>query len=263
MLVYAVNGSVGYPAQVSTLPFMTAEQLQDAGAGQPVGLGDVMSRVARQLQEQHGDVEATLQVIATVAAATVPGADECGVTYVVGRKELEPRASTGDLPRDVDSLQDELHQGPCLDAVWDHRVVRVDDVAADERWPLFGRRARELGVGSMMCFQLFVEGDNLGALNLYSREPHAFDDESLDIGLMFAGHAAVALAGAEHEEHLRGGLAHRDVIGQAKGILMERHKLTADQAFGVLVRTSSLTNSKLRDIADELTSTGQLPPTPR
>lgn len=242
---------------------MTADEPEQTGDHQPTGLGDVMSNVARQLQQQHSDVDATLQVITTVAAATVPGVDECGITYVVGRQQLEARAWTSDLPKAVDALQNRLQEGPCLDAVWENRVVRVDDLATETRWPRFAREATELGVGSMLCCQLFVDGDNLGALNLYGREAGAFDDESQDVGLMFAGHAAVALAGAEHEEHLRGGMAHRDLIGQAKGILMERHKVTADQAFGVLVHTSSLTNRKLRDIADELTTTGQLPPTHR
>ena len=241
---------------------MTAEQQHAAGQAPPEeSLGDVMSRVARHLQEDHGDVEATLREIARAAIGTVPGADECGITYVIGRAKVEPRAWTSALPREVDRLQEQLHEGPCLDAVWENRVVRVDDVGSDERWPQFAREAPKLGVGSMVCFQLFVEGDNLGAMNLYGREPGAFDDESREVGLMFSGHAAVALAGAEHEENLRGGMAHRDVIGQAKGILMERHRLTADQAFAVLIRTSSLTNRKLRSIADELATTGQLPAT--
>src|SRR4051812_44332654 len=180
------------------------------------GLGDVMSRVARHLQEVHGDVEATLDAIATSAARTIPHADECGITYVIGRRNVEARASTGDLPRDVDALQDRLKEGPCLDAVRNEAVVQVDDVRSDQRWPAFAREAAGMGVGSMMCFRLFVEGDNLGALNLYAREPRAFDDESQDVGLIFAGHAAVALAGAEHEAHLRHGMDSRDVIGQAK-----------------------------------------------
>ncbi len=107
---------------------------------------------------------------------------------------MQSRAWTSDLPRSVDALQEELGQGPCLDAVWEHPVVRVDDVRSDERWPQFSGRAAELGAGSMMCFQLSVEGDVLGALNLYSRTAGAFDDDSREIGLMFASHAAVALA---------------------------------------------------------------------
>jgi len=222
-------------------------------------LGEVMSRVARQLQEEHGDVEATLQSITAAAVAAVPGAAECGISYVTGRRKVEPRAWTSELPKAIDGLQDELGEGPCLDAVWDEQVVRVDDVRTEQRWPRFAARAADLGAGSLMCFQLFVEGDNLGALNLYAREAGAFDEDSQEVGLMFAAHAAVALAGAEHEQNLHAGMHNRDVIGQAKGILMERHKITADQAFGVLARTSSLTNRKLNDIADELTSTGQLP----
>jgi GAF domain-containing protein len=223
------------------------------------GLGDVMSRVARHLQEEHGDVEGTLQAITAAALGTVPHADECGISYVIERKQIEPRAWTSDLPRAVDSLQERLGQGPCMDAVWEQQLVRVDDVGADDRWPEFGTRAAELGVGSMMCFQLFVTSDQLGALNMYSRTRGAFDDESQDIGLLFASHAAVALAGAEHEANLRTGMNSRDVIGQAKGVLMERHKLTADQSFAVLARVSQELNRRLVDVARELTDTGALP----
>ncbi len=114
----------------------------------------------------------------------------------------------------------------------------------------------------MLCYQLFVEGGQLGGLNLYARTPGAFDDESQEIGLMLASHAAVALAGAEHEEDLRIGMGSRDLIGQAKGILMERYQLTADQAFGVLRRVSQETNRKLADIAAELTDTRAVPTAP-
>ncbi|MDT0278003.1 GAF and ANTAR domain-containing protein [Blastococcus goldschmidtiae] len=231
----------------------------DSDHSPTLGLGDVMSRVARQLQEEHGDVEGTLQGITAGAVATVPNADECGITYVIGRAKVEPRAWSSDLPRQVDALQDRLQQGPCLDAVWESEVVRVDDVGADDRWPEFAREAPILGVGSMMCFQLFVAGDQLGAMNLYASNPGAFDDECQDIGQIFASHAAVALAGAEHESNLRSGMSTRDVIGQAKGILMERYKLTADQAFGVLSRASQEVNRKLADVARELTETGAVP----
>jgi GAF domain-containing protein len=222
-------------------------------------LGEVMSRVARQLQQEHGDVEATLQEITAAAVTAVPGATGCGISYVIGRRTVEPRAWTGELPKAVDALQGEVGEGPCLSAVWDEPVVRVDDVRTEQRWPRFAARAADLGAGSLMCFQLFVEDDKLGALNLYATEAGAFDEDSQEVGLMFASHAAIALAGAEHEQQLHSGMRTRDLIGQAKGILMERHKLTADQAFGVLARTSSLTNRKLSDIAEELASTGQLP----
>ena len=232
----------------------------DAPHGGPPGrLGDVMSRLARELQEEHGHVAATLDAIARSAVVTIPGADECGISYVTGRRRVEPRAATSELPRVVDQLQTRLGEGPCLDAAWVEKVVRVADVATEDRWPAFAREAAGLGMGSMLCFQLFVTGDQLGALNLYSRTRAGFDAESEEIGLLFASHAAIALAGAEHEADLLAGMAHRDVIGQAKGILMERYKLTSAQAFGLLTRTSSHTNRKLRDIAEDLTETGELP----
>jgi GAF domain-containing protein len=227
-------------------------------------LGDVMSRVARELQGEHSDVEGTLRAITAAAVHTVPGAEECGISYVIGRSRVEPRAGTSELPKDVDLLQDEVGQGPCLDAIWEQEIVRVDDITTELRWPLFADRAAGLGVGSMLCFRLFVAGDRLGALNLYSRSAGAFGDESLDIGLVFASHASVALAGAEHEQNLRAAMTNRDVIGQAKGILMERYKLTAEQAFGVLARVSQELNRKLGDIALEVSDTGAVPaPPPR
>jgi hypothetical protein len=114
----------------------------------------------------------------------------------------------------------------------------------------------------MLSFQLYVEGDNLGALNLYSRRPNAFDDESEHVGLLFASHAAIAFSDARKVEQLQHGLITRDLIGQAKGILMERFKITSAQAFTLLVRVSQHTNRKLRDVAKELANTGQLPASP-
>ncbi|WP_448624824.1 GAF and ANTAR domain-containing protein [Geodermatophilus sp. URMC 64] len=222
-------------------------------------LGDVMSHLARSLQRQHGDVEATLEAITAGAVGAVPGAEAASVSYVQGRRRVESRAATGDLPRKVDDVQTRLQEGPCLDSVWHQKTVRIDDMAAEERWPRFAAEAAGLGIGSNLSLQLFVEGDNLGALNLYAGRPHAFGEESEDVGLVFATHAAVALSGAQQEENLQRAVSSRDLIGQAKGILMERYRLTGDQAFALLVGASSRTNRRLLDIAEELSATGDLP----
>ncbi|TYP90667.1 GAF and ANTAR domain-containing protein [Blastococcus xanthinilyticus] len=238
---------------------MAAAASDPRGTPGATHLADVMSRTARRLQEEHGDVEATLQAVTVTAVEIVPGAAGCSISYVIGRSTVEPRASTGDLSRSLDLLQGRLGQGPCMDAVWETDAVRVDDLAADDRWPLFAREAAGRGVGSMLCFRLFVERNRLGAMNLYGRKPGTFDDVSQDVGHLLAAHAAVALAGAEHEAQLRAAVGSRDAIGQAKGILMERHKLTADQAFAVLARVSQELNRKLTDVAAELTDTGAVP----
>jgi ANTAR domain len=100
-----------------------------------------------------------------------------------------------------------------------------------------------------LSFQLFVHSENLGALNLYGDQPGAFSEESVFVGGVLAQHAAVAMMGAANITHLRDALATRDIIGQAKGMLMQRQKLTGIQAFNLLVRASQESNIKLVDVA--------------
>jgi len=233
---------------------------QDGHGLAPETLDDLavrLSRTARAMEHEEGSEE-TLAHVVRSAIDLVPGASEGSISLVVGRREVQSRGSSGDLPTEVDRIQSETGQGPCLDAVFEHQTVSVPDVASDARWPEFARQAARAGAMSMLSFQLFVEGDNLGALNLYGAVPHAFDADSEHIGLLFAAHAAVAFSGARKQETLRAGLATRDLIGQAKGILMERYSIDADPAFAVLVRVSRTTNRKLSDVSHELVSTRRL-----
>ena len=234
---------------------------RDAAAGSLAegSLGEVMGRLARSLQRDHGDPEATLRTITAAAVDAVPGVEDASISYVVSRRRVESRASAGVLAREVDAAQDRLGEGPCLDAIWMRGTVRASDLETEGRWPRFTAEALQLGVRSSLSFQLFVDSDTLGALNLYAREPDAFGRESEDIGQVLASHAAVALAGAQTEDNLRRAMNTRDMLGQAKGILMERYKITADQAFHLLARTSQQTNRKLVDVAAELSGTGDLP----
>lgn len=168
-------------------------------------------------------------------------------------------ASTGPPVEKVDHVQYEVGRAPCLDALHENRTVSVPDMAGESRWGEFPRRVHDLGVGSMLSFRLFVTGDTFGALNLYASRAGAFDEESEHVGLLFASHAAVALAGAREQQNLTRAVQTRDLIGQAKGILMERHKLTSDQAFSLLVLASQNANLKLRDLAAHLARSGELP----
>src|SRR4051794_5044658 len=220
-------------------------------------LGQALSEFARRL-EQENDPGLMLDEIVRAAVELIPGTDEASISVVTGRRHVTSQHPTGRLPEDVDAVQMDTGEGPCLEAAYEHRTVRVPDMAHERRWPRFAARALELGAASMLSFQLYVEDDNLGALNLYSRSQNGFDDESEHLGLIFASHAAVAFADAEKVRHLPIAVARRDLIGQAKGILMERFKLTAEQAFTVLVGVSQNTNRRLFDVADELTATGHL-----
>ena len=228
----------------------------------PADDGDLahqLSDLARTLLEEP-DVEQTLDAVVHAAVATIPGADYASISAIERRREVRTRAASADLPRRVDQAQYETQQGPCLDTLYEQETVRLDDLEREQRWPDFIAQARTLGVGSMLAVQLFVEGDDLGALNLTSSDAGAFDAESENAALLFAAHAAVAMSSAQQQERLRKAVDTRDLIGQAKGILIERFRITGEQAFDLLVRASQRTNRKLHDIAEELVSTGDLPP---
>ncbi len=201
-------------------------------------------------------VEATLQRIAELAVETIEHCDFAGMTLVRGRLMTTP-ASTTQIPTQVDAIQLDTGEGPCLDAIREHEVFHTDDLSLEERWPNFARRAVEMTqVRSMLCFRLFVEEDTLGALNLYSRSPAAFDDDDRTVGSVFAAHAAVALSTAQHDQQMQDALRTRDTIGQAKGILMARQGVTADQAFDMLRRGSQRLNIKLAELARRVTEGG-------
>ncbi|MBG6226223.1 transcriptional regulator with GAF, ATPase, and Fis domain [Arthrobacter sp. CAN_A2] len=220
-----------------------------------------LAELARSLQ-QEPDSDAILGGFVHAALELIPGVDEASVSVVLGRKDVGSRAPSGGLPERIDALQMETGEGPCLEAAYEHRTVRVPDMAIEKRWPLFARRATEAGARGMLSIQLWVKGDNLGALNLYSYRANAFTDESENVGLLVASHAAVAFAEAEKARQLHAAVDSRDVIGQAKGILMERHKITGEQAFIVLSMASQRTHLKLWDVADHLISSGELPGRP-
>lgn len=229
-------------------------------------LAQQLSDIARNLHRE-ATLHDTLMGIVRAAVDNVPGVQSAGITVVEARRKVSTQAWTDEVVRNCDRAQYETGQGPCLDSVYEQQTVRLSDMHAEQRWPEFTRQAAEYGIGSMLSLQLYVNGDNLGALNLYSSSPDAFNDESEHIGLLLASHAAVAMASARREEQLVHAIDTRDLIGQAKGILMERYNISSSQAFSLLIQASQTTNVKLRDIADHLTATGELaaesPMTPR
>src|SRR3954453_11779651 len=218
-----------------------------------------LAEAARSLQRQTSPQQ-VLDSIVNLASAMVPGADEATITMVRKDRHCYSAAATSEWASDFDVLQDETGEGPCLDAIWQQETVRVDDLASDPRWPVLGPRAAERGVGSMLCLQLFVHRDTLGALDLLARARWAFTDEAEHVGLLPASHAAIAAADAQHFENVTSALVNRDIIGQAKGILMERFKITSDQAFAVLAKVSQDTNRKVSAVAEDLARTGTWTP---
>jgi GAF domain-containing protein len=203
-------------------------------------------------------VENALQLALDLAIDIVPGCEQAGIS-LQRDKHIETPASVGPLAKGCDRLQEQLGKGPCITALRDADVVRIDDVLTDGRWPDFAEGAAQLGLRSMFACRLATTRDTLGALNLYSSEPNAFDKDSENLALGYATHVTLALSAIEKERNLRKAMDSRELIGQAMGILMERHRITASQSFDLMVHVSQRSNVKLRAIAEELVQTGTLP----
>jgi GAF domain-containing protein len=160
---------------------------------------------------------------------------------------------------DADKVQHESGKGPCVAAATTGDRYEIPDMAQDHRWEDFSNRALELGWRSILSVPLKVETRPIGAMNLYARDAAGFGHEKGNVASLFASRAAINLAQAELlrrskelVSQLEAALESRDVIGQAKGILMERENITSDQAFHMLVTASQHSNTKLRVIAEDL-----------
>ena len=213
--------------------------------------------MARALHVKDSELQPTLDAIVSTAVNALSLVRHAGLITVT-RGDLVPLATTGAPPQRLDELQQELGDGPCVDAAERQTVVRIEDTHSERRWPDFCAEAVDLGVRSMLCVPLQVDERCLGTLSLYAEDPAAFDDHHERITTLLATLAALALADAQRADQLHTALRNRDVIGQAKGILMERHRITAEVAFSYLSQASQAVNMKLTSVAMHLVDTGEL-----
>ncbi|MEU2002893.1 GAF and ANTAR domain-containing protein [Rhodococcus sp. NPDC019627] len=218
-------------------------------------LGRLMADVARDWAVSS-DLDSTLRGITDTAISMIPGADSADILMIAAGKRFESHAATSDLPEQMDALQQRLGEGPCVDAALDARVTRSNDLTEERRWPRFTRHALDAGVRSTLSFQLYTGNHTSGALNLFAKNRHAFDEESVLIGEVLAAHAAIAIAAARTAEQLLSAVASRDMIGQAKGMLMERFGVDAAQAFAMLTKLSQDSNTPLADVAMKIVDLG-------
>jgi hypothetical protein len=229
--------------------------------------------VTSRLRLFSGEADAAT-AMTSVAAAMVPGAEFAGMTRVRPGGALRTLGATDPLVERVDRVQYELGSGPCVDALHSEVPLTAPDLRRSSTWPDFGRRAVELGVLSMLSYRLHLEDHEdddgrhvLGGMNFYSRAPEAFDvDQALPLLHVLGSFCALAIWGgslADHARSVEAALTSSRDIGAAQGILMERYKVSRDEAFGLLAVSSQHTNRKLRDVAVQLLETGEVPMPPR
>jgi GAF domain-containing protein len=232
----------------------------------PASAGEALERLGK-LSLRELSMEGLLQTVADLAKTVMPGNPEASVTLIVKDRPTTV-ASTGELATDLDETQYERGRGPCLHAARSGELTEIADTRTDKRWPEYAPRAAEHGNLSSLSVPLLIDEEQRvsGALNLYARVADAFDEGSRSAARAFGPYAAVAAGNLyayqnarDMADNLQAALESRAVIDQAKGVLMERYKLSADQAFQLLAQASMNANKKVRDIADHLVSTGELP----
>jgi GAF domain-containing protein len=210
-----------------------------------------LAAAAEAINAPH-DLDETLGAIVRAARASVPGFDHVGISVRHQDGRFETKAATGELVRALDRLQCELDEGPCVDAMKAQEVVVAEHLPEDHRWPRYRPEAVALGVRSQLGVQLYADDRTLGGLNFYSSQSETVDPEAEIGAYLFATHAAQALGHAHRESQLAKAVESRTVIGQSIGLLMERYQIDRERAFQFLVRASSTSNTKLRDVARQV-----------
>jgi GAF domain-containing protein len=239
----------------------------DSQNPRPADPTEALERLGR-LSLRELSMDSLLQTVAELTKSVMPGNPESSVLLLV-KDRPSTVSSTGDLATDLDETQYDKGHGPCLHAARTGEVTLIADTRADDRWPDYTPRAVERGNLSSLSIPLAIDpGAQIsGALNVYARRPDAFDEASRSVATRFAPYAAVAAgnlyayqSARDMADNLQIALESRAVIDQAKGVLIERYKITPDQAFQLLAQASMNTNRKVRDVADHLVHTGEFPP---
>lgn len=219
---------------------------------------DVVAELQRRLIGADG-ITTFLAEVARYAVGAVEHALACGVTVGPTRSSPMLGATTGELAGALDEIQYDVDDGPCLTCLRTGSAIRVDDIQGERRWPAFAQRGHQAGAGSSVSVPLMVDGEAVGALNLYSRIPHELTDADRARAQQFADQAAGAVALArmlaqreENARHLEIALTSRSTIDQAIGVIVGQTGVTVERAFELLRTQSQHTNQKLREVAADI-----------
>lgn len=220
-------------------------------AGQPSAVFAELAQLV-YAAESMADVH---QALVDAAPLLVPGVDRASL-MLRRNGQLTTVASTDEIARSIDAAELRLGEGPCLDAILDEAPQLEPDFAHSSSWPRLSEfLLSETPVRGGAGFRIVVEGDKVGALNLWSDTPQRLDDEAANHASVLAAFTSVAVSADHHRLQaatLRQGLHSNREIGKAIGLLMAFHKVDDDKAWEILRRTSSEMNMKVAAVAREI-----------
>lgn len=228
----------------------------------PLPLDELTAVFARikDLLLTEDKVDHALQLLVQAVRDAVPGSCGAGISLFDAQGRGSSTAATERLVEQADAAQHDLGQGPCVAAWTAGRTVLVHDTAADGRWPLWSQALAALPVRSLVSTPLGMTGRPIGTLKVYAAMPAAFTAATGLLLEKFAVPAATLMAhvqGPETPRHLsgpfKGALAGRDNTNRACGILMERHGLSAEQAYRELLLHARTDGTPLSRVCSDLT----------
>jgi GAF domain-containing protein len=192
----------------------------------------------------------------TEHASAMVGAVGAGILLRDRQGHLRFGAASEDRIMDVEHHQQLVEEGACWQAYTDDRVVVAEDLRHDERWPSYTARALEHGFVAVVGVPMRAYGRTIGVMNVYRETAGPWSDEACEaaevlaaLGAGYVAHAAQLRDQEDLTDQLQRAIDSRDLIGQAKGIVMAHRQVDAGQAFSLLRVGSQSRNVKLRDIA--------------
>ncbi|OBJ65682.1 GAF and ANTAR domain-containing protein [Mycobacterium asiaticum] len=234
---------------------MTAENARQpcdstATGGNLAGLSGVLEAIH---SAKPADLPKALNQLTIAAATSVPGAQYAGITVTSRQNHVGTPSVSHRYPELLDEIQKRHLQGPCLQAAWNRETVIVEDLETDDRWPRYRDEAlAQTPIRSVVSLPMFADKLLMGALNIFAEASHVFDEKSLDAARTFAMLGALAWSNVVRKQQFDSALSSRDVIGQAKGILMERYGVDDEAAFAMLVKISQDSQLRLREVGRRL-----------
>ena len=234
------EGDVTGPSVRATLG--REERAGDRSAAVMLRSIDVSADLARAgaLPASHAVVDAALRLVTTLAVATLAGADGASVS-LERHGQLQTVAATNDTIARMDGHQYVTDEGPCVAASRAGHWFHIEALSREERWPAFVPRAMNEGIGSILSTPLLAASRPVGALNIYSNQEAVFGPRQQELAALFASQASgiledagVSISDDEVAARLLRALEAREVIAQARGVLMARRQINAEDASKVL-----------------------------
>jgi hypothetical protein len=211
---------------------------------------DALRAAARNLGNVT-DAQGLAERVVAGALTSVPVAERAALHTAARAGATSVRAASDPVAEELEAAQTAAGEGPRVEVLGSGGRVHVPDTAVEARWPDVVARARAAGVGAVLALDVSCAAVR-GALVLYAARAEAFSATSRATAALFADYVAVALAAQARIDAMTSALAQRDVIGQAKGILMAREGVDAEGAFAHLAQASQHRNVKLVQVAREL-----------